>query len=63
MGAVPKSYVRAMEFQLQQVVLLAPAGVCLGPWQGKQVPQVGADPWWGERLGDVLGGQLPQLSC
>lgn len=66
MGAVPKPYVRAIELRRQQAGARCPgwvAGVrpCLS--QAQQVHRVGPDPWWGERLGNVLGGQLPQLGC
>lgn len=66
MGAVPKSYVRAIELQSQQAGACCPdwvTGVCSCLSQAKQVHGVGADLWQGERLGNALGGQLPQLGC
>lgn len=50
--------------QLQQGGAPCPGwvtAVCLGPWHRvKQVPEVGADPWQGDRLAHVL---LSHMSC
>lgn len=66
MGSVPKSCIRTTELQSQQAGAAYPgwvAGVCPCFLPPKLVHGVGADLQWGERLGNMLGGQLPQLGC
>lgn len=58
MGGVPKSYVRAIELQLQRAGARFPdwvTGVCPCLSQEKQVHRVGADPWQGVRTWQWAG--------